>query len=194
MTNNKQQKGKSMLYFNLLSEEDLELVFNWRLSDHVTKYMVTDIDNDYDKHIAWYNNHVKGNPNNLFWIIANENHEKLGIFNLKLLGNKQATFGIYIGNMDLHVKGLGTQIMTSVLDYIFCDNDQIESINFEALSNNKPAIYLYQKMGFTMTELLKEQIEKNNIKHDIQTGILNKTDWLKHRASLSPVQYKFIQG
>ncbi|HIW34699.1 MAG TPA: GNAT family N-acetyltransferase [Candidatus Paenibacillus intestinavium] len=57
-----------MLTFRKITEDDLELILEWRTSEHVTKYMYTDIDKNIDNQRRWFDR-ISNDSTQCYWMI-----------------------------------------------------------------------------------------------------------------------------
>ncbi len=72
---------------------------------------------------------------------------------------KKATFSILIGDMVYWGKGIGTEATDLIVDYAF-NKLGMDVVDLGVISENKPAIRVYEKVGFRV-----RTIEKNKMKH-----------------------------
>lgn len=93
-----------MLSFKKLEESDLELVLEWRTSDHVTRYMYTDIEKNMENQRKWFKR-ISQDDSQFYWIIQ-YNQNPIGLISLNQIDrvNKKATFGYYLGDLNYSCK------------------------------------------------------------------------------------------
>ena len=105
--------------------------------------------------IKWFN---ELKPN--YWIIM-YNNEKIGYFRTSNYSNNNKN--IYIG-ADLHEKfrgkGLAYESYCKFIPFIF-EEYNLHKIYLEVLSTNQRAINLYNKLGFKIEGIKKEDVYKN---------------------------------
>lgn len=86
--------------------------------------------------------------------------------------NSVATVGIFIGKKDCWGKGYGTDAMRTLISFIFMEMN-INKIKLTCYSFNDRAIKSYEKCGFSIEGILKQEMYKNGSYHDkIIMGIL----------------------
>jgi len=86
---------------------------------------------------------IKAEKGTIFYIIENDN-EKIGYFNIRLLGDTTASFGIIIDSKHQN-QGYGQQAMK------FMEHEAKKlgatKVKFNVYANNKKAIHVYKKFG-----------------------------------------------
>ena len=95
-----------MLNFVKLEKEHLQLVLDWRTRQDITRYMITDIEYNMEKHIQWYEQ-ISINKTCRYWII-NYKDNPVGLVSLKKIDweHKYCYGGYYIGEQ-VHRNRLG---------------------------------------------------------------------------------------
>lgn len=108
------------------------------------------------------------NPNCLFLgIFFKEGQEHIGNIKLEPIDLKKgtATVGILIGNKDYWGRGLATEATKLLTDYAF-SKLKLKKIDLAVDARNRPAIKVYQKAGFKVASIDKENqavfMVKNN--------------------------------
>ncbi|EPZ50531.1 acetyltransferase (GNAT) domain protein [Bacteriovorax sp. BAL6_X] len=131
-----------MFNFKEISENDLELVLKWRTSEHVTKFMNTDIQNSIENQKKWFKAYLK-NDEYKFWIINYDNKRIGSIY----LDEKDMSWGFYIGEKKYTL--LGPMVLPYFYNYIFLDRyKDLEYIDAEVFKNNKAVIKIHNKHGY----------------------------------------------
>lgn len=86
--------------------------------------------------------------------------------------NSVAEIGIFIGNKDYWGKGYGTDAMQVLIKFIFNEMN-INKIKLQVFSFNERAIKCYEKCGFMVEGVLRQEIFRNGRYHDdIVMGLL----------------------
>jgi RimJ/RimL family protein N-acetyltransferase len=86
--------------------------------------------------------------------------------------NSVAEVGIFIGDKDFLGKGYGTDAMQTLISFIFNEMN-INKIKLKVFSFNKPAIKSYEKCGFKVEGVLRQEIYRDGSYHDdIVMGLL----------------------
>ncbi|MBI3336761.1 GNAT family N-acetyltransferase [Candidatus Peregrinibacteria bacterium] len=78
---------------------------------------------------------------------------------------KKATIGLLIGDKKYWGKGIGTEVTNVVTQFAF-DVLGLEEVNLGVIAENKPAIRVYEKCGFTIDRTNKGAIRHGNTLHD----------------------------
>lgn len=86
--------------------------------------------------------------------------------------NSVATIGIFIGSRDHRGKGYGADAMKVLIDFIFMQMN-INKIRLSVYSYNEPAIRCYERCGFKIEGVLRQEIYKDGKRYDkISMGLL----------------------
>lgn len=119
----------------------------------------------------------KGNKDINFAIDVGSIH--IGSLGLRMnLNNKNANFGILIGDKKYWGSGYGFDSSKLIIDYGF-KKLRLHKIYLGVYSYNPRAINLYKKIGFKIEGVQKEQVYwKNKFYDDINMGFL-RSEWVK---------------
>lgn len=79
--------------------------------------------------------------------------------------NRHAEIGIFIGNKDFWNKGYGTDAMSLLVKFVF-EQMNIHKIKLSVFSFNKRAIRCYEKCGFKVDGVLREEVFKDGQYYD----------------------------
>lgn len=94
--------------------------------------------------------------------------------------NSIVVVGIFIGEAEYRNKGYGTDTMKVLVRFIF-EQMNINKIKLCAYSFNQRAIRCYEKVGFKVEGVLKEELFRNGKYHDIiQMSIFKKDYFNSH--------------
>ena len=169
-----------MIKLRHLTEDDLEKVLNWRTSEHVTKYMFSDIEYNLDKQKEWlYKN--KTDPNKQTWMIVYNDFD-IGVISLSDIDliNKRCFFGYYVGEISMRGKGLARHLLCNIQDYVF-DNLQMNKLCGDIFAFNEIALKVRKKYGSEIEGVFKQHIYKNGQFHDVLRMAILKEKWLSIR-------------
>lgn len=163
-----------MFRFKRMTEDDSDNIYFWRRSEHVTKFMYTDLDEDKEKHQKWFNTKLNSINNQYFIIYHNE--EKIGLISLNNIDfvNNRASSGFYIG--DFKFAPLAGRIFPYFLNYVFYEMN-LNKLVIEVMSNNIGMKKIDMYYGFRVVGVLKEHIFKNGVYHDVDILELTKAEW-----------------
>lgn len=94
--------------------------------------------------------------------------------------DRHGTFGIFIGEKQLHGKGYGIEALSLLLDYAF-NQLNFNRVNSSVYAFNKKSLRIHEKTGFKVEGIARRKIYRSGRYHDeVMLGIL-KDEWLKVR-------------
>lgn len=168
-----------------LEVKHLEQVLRWRRSDHVTRVMFTDVDDDMDKQRKWFEN-IKNDDSCLYYIMEVDD-KPIGLVSFSHINrqNKRAIWHFYIGDTDYLM--LGAFIDAYVYNFAFEVLD-LEKVICEVMDINDSIIKIRNKYGVRLVGVLEKHIFKNNEWHNIHLFEITKENWLKNRGSFERYQ------
>jgi len=141
-------QGKT-IDLRLMNETDLQIVYSWRNSNEVSKFMISQNKITIEEHTLWFSK-IKNNLENLYFIIVSKNKDKLGVINFNKINQKENTAepGLYIGDVDNRNTIYGLEAYFLLLSYGFKEL-KLKKIIGQVLSTNKTAIKMNESFGFT---------------------------------------------
>lgn len=95
--------------------------------------------------------------------------------------NSKVVVGIFIGASEYRNKGYGTDAMKVLVKFIF-EQMNINKVKLGAYSFNQRAIRCYEKVGFQVEGVLKEELFRNGKYHDIVEMSIFKKDYFSRIA------------
>ena len=166
-----------MLKYIKLSADHLELIMGWRMQPHVTKYMLTDIDDNINKQRNWYEN-IDTNQSK-YWMISYEN-QFVGLVYLTDIDpkNYHCKLGFYIGEKEY--TGIGGLCLPPVYNYIF-NKMKFVKIYGEVIEGNELIMKIHKHHGWRKVGIFKDHIFKNNVFIDVHIVELLKHHWLSNK-------------
>lgn len=120
---------------------------NWRNSENVTKYFQIPYIEEL-VHKKWLNSLKEPSPRNVAFMIKSDN-DYIGVtyFHSIDYKNKSADWGIYIYELNMRGKGIGTNVISKMIN--FSKNElKLNKLYLDVLETNKVAIKLYTHNGF----------------------------------------------
>ena len=129
-----------------LTEQDLELVRNWRNADHVRLNMDYQTIIDSKMQSNWFNSLDK--KNNLYFTILQDS-KKIGLINLKDIDWEiyEAEAGIFIGDTD-YLNTLTPVLATiCIMEYAF-ETLKLKTLKAKIATNNQKAILFNENIGY----------------------------------------------
>ena len=167
-----------MLKYIKLRKNHLKLIIKWRTMSHVTKYMFTDVEKDFEKHKKWMND-VLNKENCKYWLISycGENIGLVYLFKIDYI-NKRCTTGYYIGAKEFI--GRGAVFLPPVYDYVF-NKLKLNKIYGEVLDGNDLILGIHKYHGWRKVGTYNNHIYKSGKYHDVHLIELLNSDWTKFR-------------
>lgn len=127
----------------------------------------------------------KSDDKYLFAVKTIEEDKLIGVtgFENILWNNGTAWVYIGIGDADLRGKGVGREALALTMEFGFQELN-LHRIQLNVLSYNKPAIALYERLGFKREGVYREFIHRDGKRHDMYLyGILRK-EWQDNTYNL----------
>lgn len=155
------------VYLSPLCVEDAETYTKWLNNFEVTdglnsSYRMFNLEAEKE----WINNMLT--KNEYCFAIVDKNTDELlgncGLHNLNFI-QRTAEVGIFIGEVDNHSKGYGTDALKTLVDYCF-GYLNLHTVYLRVFSFNKKAIRCYEKVGFAKCGELHEMYTINGTKYD----------------------------
>ncbi|MDD4050946.1 MAG: UDP-4-amino-4,6-dideoxy-N-acetyl-beta-L-altrosamine N-acetyltransferase [candidate division Zixibacteria bacterium] len=166
-----------------MTENDLEMVLNWRNQPHIREMMYKDHVISREEHQLWFEK-TKDNPASVYLILEYRGRP-LGQTNFTKIDREASScmWGFYIGE-DTRPRGTGTVMGFLSLDYAF-ENVSLREVVGEVLEHNAKSHELFERLGFTLTGRLPQHVFKNGAYMDVCVYTLTAEDWLKrHRQRI----------
>jgi len=150
-----------MFSFREVEISDAKMILDWRTSDRVTKYMVTDVADDVNAQERWIRSSYL-NPAYYHWIIR-YNEQDIGLIQFMRYDQcqKSASWGFYVGEEPV-LKQSG---LIPAYFYNFAFNFLgVEKIKTETFYDNTSVLKLHLLYGYDFSLADSEVIEKNGKK------------------------------
>ncbi len=165
-----------------LSDNEKEMIRNWRNSDEIRKWMFTDHIISKEDHLNFIENLRKDGANFYWMVIADD--KPIGVVSFQKVDfkNRSGYLGIYSTE-----KGIGRLIMKYLL-HLWFELTQMRILKCEVLEGNKHAYNFYKNAGFMEEDIVrfirKENINKKVILMSISGENMNKqfkTEYAQNR-------------
>jgi len=145
-------------------KNDIENFLNWCNDPEITQYMYLFLPVSETAEERWIEDAGKDEKGAIF-VIETVNRKKripIGICELKNINwkDRNAEIGIIIGKKNYWNKGLGTEILTLVIEYGFSQLN-LHRLWVAIFENNSKRIPLFQKLGFQNEGCLRSAVFKN---------------------------------
>lgn len=167
-----------MFTFERLKPKHLELILKWRTLPHVQAGMITQVENNLEKHLEWFSK-INRDEESKYWII-NFNLVPIGVINLTRIDylNSRCSAGFYIGNLDYRAGS--AFVLPYLYNYVFY-NLEFNKIYGEVLASNNPIIKIHKLHGFKVVGKYQQHKVKNESKLEILMIELTSNDWKQLR-------------
>lgn len=135
-----------MLKLSKIQEKDLELLRKWRMSEYITRYMLTDPNITVESQKKWYEQIIK-RQDAYYWMIQ-YNDKRIGYMSLTNIDakKKQCEAGHYIGETAYLRKGISKVVEANIYDFVF-EQLNLEMLIFIMLKDNIAAQKLHLSLG-----------------------------------------------
>ncbi len=162
-----------------MNEDDLEMVLNWRNSEHIRQYASTKEIIDLQTHTRWF--HTLKEKGDLYFIIETDNKAVGLIWANKFIHNSCET-GMYIYETEIQNTLFAYKASLTLNDYLF-NTKNLDSITCEILHENSRSI------RYTLSLNYKEQ-KKNDT---LIWYVLRKVDFIPNFKKISKLLNKSIK-
>lgn len=159
-----------------MTNDDLNLVFNWRNHPDVRSCMFHQHVISLSEHQQWYQNRT----NDPAWhlLIYEYQNSPQGFISLNTDSNLLADWGFY--KAPSSVRGIGGLMGIEVLDYAF-DKLNLHKVNGQVLASNDDSKKFHLKLGFQQEGILRDSYLNESGYHDVWHFGLLKHEWQKNR-------------
>lgn len=174
----------------LLREEDLAMVMDWRMRPYITQYMNTDPVLTLESQKAWFSR-IKNDETQRNWII-NYEENPIGLINVFDIDriNSRCSWGYYIAEQEFRSLKLAMYLEWNLYDYVF-DILGLHKLCNETFLENKQVIKLHLLCGAKEDGIMRDQIHKNGVYHDVSVGSILSTEWKDKRKSTKYEKFLF---
>jgi RimJ/RimL family protein N-acetyltransferase len=165
-----------------ITEDDLEMIMNWRMSESVTKYMNTNPKLTLEGQKKWLASHNEDKTVRDWLILVDS--VPAGVINLADLKLSEGTtsWGYYIGEESLRSLKLAISLEMSLYDYCF-DVLGLEEVHNETFKLNEGVWKLHVACGCRIAAEVAGEVEKEGVKYDVVHTSVTRDEWLKLRES-----------
>ena len=172
-----------------MTEEDQELVMNWRMQPEITRYMNTDPVLDIEKQKKWFAKQ-QADASCYHWIIESDG-EPIGVTSITMIDkdNRTCTRGTYVAVHEKRSFEIITSIYASQFDFIFYDLG-LNKIEIQVFEANKGVVAISKKCGFKQEGLLREHVWKNGQVYNVVLLGMTKADWEEKKKTW---QYQSVE-
>ena len=175
--------GQGIFYLRPLRSDDRDMIYNWRNSPDVAKYMFSDHQISKEEHARWFDGAIK-DPSRKYWVIV-YNKEEVGLVNLADVDetNKRCCYASYIVREDLRNRSIGTLAEYYILKYFFEDLG-FNKISAEVFTFNHAGINVHKSLGFQEEGLFRQHRIKNGKLLDVIALAMLRSEWDKQKTEI----------
>ena len=171
-----------------LTENDIELVRNWRNSPEVAQYMYTSELITAAQQATWFTR-VQNDPTSRYWLIE-YNEKKIGLASLTGISQTLSScyWAFYLGDTSIRGGGLGAKIEFNVLEYVFKEL-KLNKLRCEVMTFNDKVISMHEKFGFRREAYYRQHVKKEGTWQDVVGLALLKQEWETNRTVMQSKIY-----
>ena len=165
-----------------ITEDDLEMIMNWRMSESVTKFMNTNPKLTLEGQKKWFAS-VKDSDETRNWIIQVDG-TPVGLMNLAETDwkNKTTSWGYYIGEEKYRSLRLAISLEMSLYDYCF-DILGLELVHNKVFKLNEGVWKLHIACGCKIDKEVSGEVEKEGVLYDMMHLSIRREEWMKLREN-----------
>ncbi len=170
-------KGK-FIYLRPLAKEDLPDRVSWINDEENIQTLLFDWPTSLDKTTKWFNNVVMDSSKLNLSIVSNETNELVGMTGLLNIDriNHHAQLYITIGNKKFRGQRLPDEVIPLVLEYGF-NELELKKIYLYTLPNNERGRHVYERNGFKLDGVLRQQVYCRGKQQDLYVHSILKSEF-----------------
>ena len=150
------------------SDEDTANIIRWRNSDAVRPYFIYQKPFTEEGHKQWLKNEIFSGKGFQFIVHKVEDDKPIGCTYLRdyNVNVRKAEYGVFIGEAEEKGKGIGKEVLTLTLQFVF-DELKLHKVYARAFADNMPSEQSFLKCGFEQEAYLKDEEFVNGEYRDI---------------------------
>ena len=164
--------------FRKITEDDLEMIMNWRMMPEITKNMYTDPKLTLDDQKKWFKR-ISESKDEFHWVIETEG-VPVGVANFSKW-DKDANLihtGSYIAIKEKRSIKLALNLQFALYTFAF-DVLGVNKMCQEVLGNNIPVVKLNERLGIKLEGVLRQAKRKGDEYLDLYSMGILKSEWLE---------------
>ncbi len=166
------------LYLRPLDTGDLECCLRWMNDPELLQFLGRKTPMSREMETEWLAKQYQDERHTNLAIVLKDGDRHIGncgLDNADLL-NRNASFGIFIGEADAREQGYGTEAVRLLLDYGFAQLN-LHRIDLTVFSFNERARKAYEKAGFVLEGTRREDYYRHGKYHDTHLMGILKSEW-----------------
>ena len=156
------------VYLRAITDEDTDLIINWRNSDAVRPYFIYQKPFTKEGHERWLETMIRSGLGYQFIVCRIEDNTPVGCTYLRDYDreNNKIEYGVFLGSEDVKGKGIGTEILELTLRFAF-ETLGVHKVFARAFADNAASVNSFLKGGFEKEAYLKDEVFVNGEYRDI---------------------------
>jgi RimJ/RimL family protein N-acetyltransferase len=166
------------LYLRPLEETDLDCCMRWINDSDILQFLGSKRPMGRAQEIQWLADQYKRDDRLNLAIVLRDGDRHIGNcgFNSIDLGNRNAHFGILIGEKDVWSQGYGSEAAKLIVEFGF-NQLALHRIELFVYSFNERARKAYEKVGFVLEGTKRESYFRNGQFHDAHVMSILESEW-----------------
>ncbi len=143
------------IYIRRITEDDTELIVNWRNREDVRGHFFFREKFTKEMHEKWLKEKIATGMVEQFVVCLKDNDRPVGSTYLRDIDrvNMTAEYGIFIGEADARGKGLGAESLKATMEYAL-NRLKLTKVIARAISDNLASIQIFVNYGFNIDETI----------------------------------------
>lgn len=156
------------IYLRLMTSEDTDLIVSWRNSDSVRRNFIYQELFTRESHENWIRTKVETGQVVQMIICDSATDTPLGSVYIRDIDRQhgKAEYGIFIGEEAARGRGVGTATARLMLRYCF-EEEMLHRVYLRVLAGNESAMRSYEKAGFQVEGILRDDVCINGEYRDV---------------------------
>ena len=165
-----------LVVLRAVERNDLPNFVRWLNDETVLEYFGQIVPLSLEQEEKWYEDTLQDSSACAFSVDFEGKHVGGAGFNQIQPRHRNAEVGLFIGVPGLWDRGLGRDVMRTLLRYGF-QQLNLHRIYLRVYSENRRAVHLYEKLGFQHEGLWRQAEFRNGRYHDILWMSLLRNEW-----------------
>lgn len=171
-----------------LTENELELLMNWRMSDEVNRYMTTSPKLTIEGQYKWFEK-LKNDKTQIRWVIYIDDIPVGSMYLVDIdYSNKRCESGWFVAEKEYRSLKLAMALQQNMFDYIFYTMGLNRNYGY-IIDDNKMLLRLMKLCGDEEEGLLRQHVLKDEIFHDVYVVGITKDLWIQKRKQFNYEKY-----